>query len=198
MRSRRVSKAASKRRSALMRFQDDGSVTNGIRVPYLKLARTLDTEGVRCSGRFVFVDSTTCGAERGKNQVQCALPDIKQIGPDTDLSVVNVAFVTRAFLQKGRREVVSHVHFLRRAHRNCALERRPAMHHGWCATCGFETRLIPPLRPRTGSWEVFPQGCPNIESPAIMGFSALIWMRDSTVPRGRHRASQAPVKFTLH
>ena len=32
---------------------------------------------------------------------------------------------------------------------------------------------------------------------AIMGFSVLVWMRDSTVPRRRHRASQAPVKFTL-
>ena len=38
-----------------------------------------------------------------------------------------------------------------------------------CTTCGFETRLILTLRPRTGSREMFTQGCPNTESSAIMG-----------------------------
>ena len=70
------------------------------------------------------------------------------------------------------------MHFARRAQHNRALDRaknvRPAIHHGWCATCGFETRLILLLRPRTGPWEVFTQGSPNTESSAIMGFSALI------------------------
>ena len=67
-------KSGLQRRGLLVRFRDDDSLTNGNARPILEtLAHAQeDTKGVRCFGRFVLLDSTTCGAERGKNQVQCA------------------------------------------------------------------------------------------------------------------------------
>ena len=73
-------KAASSAEVPLMRFQDDGSVTNGIRVPYLKLASTLKRTQKACGAPDGLCCSTTCGAERGKNQVQCALPASNRAG----------------------------------------------------------------------------------------------------------------------
>ena len=61
-----------RRRSRLMRFQDDDSLTTGLRVLYLKFERTLRSTQKACGAPDGLCCSTTCGAERGKNQVQCA------------------------------------------------------------------------------------------------------------------------------
>ena len=63
------------RRGPLMRFQDDGSVTNGIRVPYLKLARTLKRTQKACGA----LDGVCCltpprvvpNVERTKSNARC-------------------------------------------------------------------------------------------------------------------------------
>ena len=68
-------KAASSAEVPLMRFQDDGSVTNGIRVPYLKLASTLKRTQKACGaldGLFLLTPPRVAlNVERTKSNARC-------------------------------------------------------------------------------------------------------------------------------